>query len=566
MAVRLAHGPRVLGQGVRFLFSIRGKFLLVSLVLLAIPVVGYRFVTHMESFLRESQEAALVSATRAVAATLSERPHLFAKREATPDEAAALERRQVLALFGSSDPEAVASLGSAYQPSAEIERILDVLGRSASRIWVVDSASRVRGLAGSLRAPASSGGAADPVGRPLSRAMVRLLGLPQGDARDDPETGKRAVMAQVQRALIGSPSAFWRYARDRQGIVLSAAQPIWVGDDIVGAVVVEETTGAIQLLKLEALENLLTITLIVFVAGFMALILFAWRLAARVRQLGRAADAAIDAQGRIRGDLRPLGDRDELGELSRNLAATVRRLKDYNQHLEKLSGRLSHELRTPVAVVRSSLDNLRQHAVAPEAAVYIERAETGVRRLSTLISRLSEATQLERFLQGAEREWFDPAEVVSGCVAGYRSTFPDRHFNFDNNAPGARLHGLPDALAQLLDKLVANAIDFQLQGTPIDIGLARAGRFICLTVSNEGPPLPEGSGATLFSSMVSGRSQGIQAAGEEVGHLGLGLYIVRLIAEFHDGHPEAANRSDGRGVIMRVYLSEGSASRAEPRD
>lgn len=548
----------------KFLFSIRGKLLLVSLVLLAIPVVGYRFVTHMEAFLRESQEQALVSTTRAVAATLSERPGLFARGgETTPDEAAAMERRQIVALFGSSDPEAVATLGGAYQPSPEIERTLELLGRSASRIWVVDSASRVRGLSGSLKRATRLTEDGEAFSRPLSRAMVRLFRLPAGEAKDDPEQGKRAVMAQVDRALIGAPSAIWRYTRDRQGVVLSAAQPVWAGDDIVGAVVVEETTGAIQLLKLEALENLLTITLIVFVAGFVTLILFAWRLAARVRKLGRAADAAIDAQGRIRGDLEPLDAADELGELSRNLAATVRRLKDYNQHLESLAARLSHELRTPVAVVRSSLDNLKLQPVAPEASVYIERAGTGVQRLSTLISRLSEATQLERFLQGAERETFDPGEVVAGCVAGYRAAFPSRIFAFENGAAGIPLRGVPDAIAQLLDKLVANAIDFQLPDTPIEIRLSRAGRYLVLAVSNQGPPLPEGSAATLFSSMVSFRTAGSAAetgaGGDAVGHLGMGLYIVRLIAEFHGGFPEAVNRADGRGVEMRAWLALDSA-------
>ncbi len=541
----------------KFLFSIRGKLLLVSLVLLVIPAVGYRFVTHMEAFLRESQEQALEGATRAIAATLSERPALFSRRETTADEDAALERRQVVALFGSSDPEAVATLGATYQPSEEVERILDVLGRSASRIWVVDSASRVRGLSGSLKTRQTKADNAASESRPLSHAVIRLLRLPTGDARDDPEHSRRAVMAQVDRALIGAPSAVWRYTRDRQGVVLSAAQPVWSGDDIVGAVVVEETTGAIQLLKLEALENLLTITLIVFLAGFVTLILFAWRLAARVRQLGLAADAAIDAQGRIRGDLEPSEVQDELGELSRNLAATVHRLKDYNQHLESLSGRLSHELRTPVAIVRSSLDNLKLQAVAPETAVYIERADAGVQRLSKLISRLSEATQLERFLQGAEREMFDPAAVIAGCVAGYRATFPARKFAFESTADGVTLNGVPDALAQLLDKLISNAMDFQVPDTPIDIRLARLDRFLILSISNEGPLLPPGSATTLFSSMVSWRSQGSTPPGETVGHLGLGLYIVRLIAEFHGGYPEAANRADGRGVEIRVRLALG---------
>lgn len=539
----------------KFLLSIRGKLLLVSLILLAIPLLGYQFIRDMETFLREGQERALESSTRAIAASLSERPYLLTRGETNPDDPTALERRQVLALFGSSDPETVASLGAAYQPSEEIERTLELVGRSASRIWVVDTQSRVRGLYGSLKnsgrqpAEASSGAATQ-----VTRALARLFDLPSPDAKDDPKSSAKAVMAHVDRALIGSPSSFWRVTQDKRGIVLSAAQPIWSGDNIVGAVVVEETTGAIQLLKLNALENLLTITTIVFVAGFLTLVLFAWRLAARVRKLGRQAESAIDAQGRIRGDIEPSTIQDELGELSRNLAATVRRLKDYNTHLENMAGRLSHELRTPVAVVRSSLDNLKLHGGEADAGVYIERADEGVTRLSTLISRLSEATQLEHFLQDAERERFDLAQVVAGCVAGYRQAYPRYEFTVSCEPAELRFHGVPDAIAQLLDKLVSNAIDFHTAGTAIEVSLQRHGGFVKLGVSNQGPLLSPDIGATLFSSMVSLRPDNHADKPGAVGHLGLGLYIVRLIAEFHGGHATAENRRDSAGVTVAVHL------------
>jgi two-component system, OmpR family, sensor histidine kinase ChvG len=280
----------------KFLLSIRGKLLLVSLILLAIPLLGYQFIRDMESYLREGQERALESSTRAIAVTLSERPHLFAK-ESNPDDQAALERRQVLALFGSSDPETVASLGAAYQPSEEIERFLEVVGRRASRVWVVDTQSRVRGLYGSLknRTPAETNSGPSVQ---VSKALTRLFDIPSPDAKDDPKSAAKAVMAHVDRALIGAPSSFWRITQDKRGIVLSSAQPIWSGDNIVGAVVVEETTGAIQLLKLNALENLLTITAIVFVVGFLTLVLFAWRLAARVRSTISSCIRAIKSRKR----------------------------------------------------------------------------------------------------------------------------------------------------------------------------------------------------------------------------------------------------------------------------
>jgi two-component system sensor histidine kinase ChvG len=69
-----------------------------------------------------------------------------------------------------------------------------------------------------------------------------------------------------------------------------------------------------------------------------------------------------------------------------------------------------------------------------------------------------------------------------------------------------------------------------------------------LTVSNHGPRLPEAMKDKLFESMVSVRSG--KSAAEP--HLGLGLYIVRLIAEYHGGSVEALDREDGSGVVIRV--------------
>ena len=104
----------------------------------------------------------------------------------------------------------------------------------------------------------------------------------------------------------------------------------------------------------------------------------------------------------------------------------------------------------------------------------------------------------------------------------------------------------------MLDKLVANAVEF---GTPGSLVRRRASRArvtrVVLSVDNEGPPLPAGMEARLFDSMVSVRAA---ASRGEVPHLGLGLYIVRLIAAFHGGSARAANRADGTGVVIAVTL------------
>jgi two-component system, OmpR family, sensor histidine kinase ChvG len=528
----------------RFLYSIRFRLLLTALPLLALPLLAAQFIASMEASLRESQERAIVGTARAIAAALSDRPALFERDGASADEQGE-ERRRIVALFAAADPDAAASLGKAYVPSEEVERLLGIMGRKGSRLWVVDTRSRVRGLWGTLR-----DNQPQPMNawlKPVAEWVVPAPVVARGDE-------SRPARSQVDRALIGVTSTDWRGTRDRDVAILSAAQPVFVGDDIVGAVVVEETTGSIQLLKQSALEKLLAVTLVVVAAAFALLLGFAIALTARIRRLHREAEAAIDPQGRLRGAVQAPRAKDEIGDLGRTMASVLGRLREYNAYLEAMAGRLSHELRTPVAVVRSSLDNLRAQELPAAARVYVDRANEGVTRLSRLISRLSEGTRLERMLESAERERFDLAALVEGCVEGYRSAYPQRRFDLEIGAdkkPGSvPIVGVPDAIAQLMDKLVENADDFAPAGTPIRVALEQDARAARIVVENAGPPLPDS--VRLFESMVTLREAG--ARGEE-GHLGLGLYIVRLVAEFHGGSVRAENLPGDAGVRFTVTLA-----------
>jgi signal transduction histidine kinase len=230
------------------------------------------------------------------------------------------------------------------------------------------------------------------------------------------------------------------------------------------------------------------------------------------------------------------------------------KLGQYNAYLESMASRLSHELRTPIAVVRSSLENLKLSPSAGEARVYIGRAEEGLRRLGTILTRMSEATRLEQGLNASERERFDLAAVVGACVDGYRAAYPQQAFDLKLPEETAFTRGSADLAAQLLDKLVANAVDFSAESgrraEPIRITLGLAPGGAELSVENKGPLLPEEMRGKLFESLVSvrGERRGEHSGGEP--HLGLGLYIARLIAEFHGGEIRARNLASGEGVVF----------------
>lgn len=521
-------------------FPLRAKLALVALVLLVLPWAGWLYVREMERFLLAAQEEALAATARAVATALHERPKLLAYRargeSALRDEAERELRRLTGGVTGDD------ALPRDAVADGEIAAILKGLERASSRVWVVSRDYRVLALAGSLKRP-------DSPGPSLSqRALGWLLAPPTEEFDDAIAQDALAAGREIGAALQGAASTRTRKTRDGRAVVISAAHPIWVGDEVHGAVVVEETANRIASLRNQALERLLLVTLAAFALVAAVLLWFATRISNRIRRLSDEAEAAIDARGRVTRLVTASEAADEIGDLSRSFTTVLGRLARYNDYLEALASRLSHELRTPVAVVRSSLENLHAARTADETRIYVARAEEGLGRLSTILARMTEASRLEQSLSSVERERFDAAEVVRGCVEGYRLAYAPRTFELVIPAERVVVTGSADLLAQMLDKLAENAVDFAVAGTSIRISLGAEAR---LRVENQGPPLPDAIRDSLFDSMVSLRSEG--AGG--VPHMGLGLYVARLIAEFHGGALRAENLPGGVGVAFEADLA-----------
>lgn len=136
--------------------------------------------------------------------------------------------------------------------------------------------------------------------------------------------------------------------------------------------------------------------------------------------------------------------------------------------------------------------------------------------------------------------------VLRSTVTAYSDVYRERRFAFDCVLDSATASGSPELIIQMLDKLVDNAVDFSNVDDTISIGLHTADDRLEISVMNPGAPLPEKMRTQMFDSMVSMR------AGKNTRHLGLGLYVARLIASGHDGKISADN-VDG-GVVFTVTL------------
>lgn len=554
------------------LFGLHVQVTLVALVLLVIPWVGYSYVKAMERLLRQNQEQQVIAAARGIATALQDRPRLLAlhgpsqkitdiKPDAPPAPGEAPAPVEIETPKAETEMEPPKPLplpppaAAATSASEEVRVILAGLARAGLRIWVVDSKLRLVATAGNLEHRHKYAGDSASFG-PLEK-LVNLVLQPLFTRMFPPPTIPNEEFIpndvvfggkELERALDGTPGLRRRAGAQGRTAILSAAHPIWVGDKVVGAAIVEENTDAIVSLGNRAFQQLAAVTLIAFAAAALVLLLFASRLSWRLRRLRDEAENAIDSKGRIRGLVTAEHANDEIGDLSRAFTTMLDRLAQYHAHLEKLAQRLSHELRTPIAVVRSSLDNVKLQAMPKDAGVYLERAEGGLNRLETVLTRMAEANRLEQAVRNEERVPFDAKAVLAGCVSGYTSAYKHCMFELSMSGEPVTLTGAPDLFAQMLDKLAANAADFATPGTPVAISLQRVGDDILLQFSNSGPPLPPDAGERLFDAMVSARKE----AGGDNPHLGLGLYIVRLIAEFHGGRASARNWSGGGGVVIQI--------------
>jgi signal transduction histidine kinase len=356
--------------------------------------------------------------------------------------------------------------------------------------------------------------------------------------------------APVDAARGGKRSAIWFEKAGGEPSLVRAAVPIPYGDQNLGALVVEQPGEQLVQVREIALTRLLNLTMVATLFVIVVTIVFAARLSLRIRRLSRAASTALTAEGRIEPHIPDTKARDELGALARSYDTLLRRLQEYTNYLQTLGTKLSHELRTPLTIVSSSLDNLSSEEKLPgPSQSYIERARSGANRMHAILTALSEATRVEQIIEHTERVRFDLRELIQNMGQAYQQTFVQHRVETQLPAEPCLIEGSPDLIAQLLDKLMDNASDFTPKGGPISIALDRGLRSCTLTVRNEGPLLPPQLDNRLFESLVTSRSS---VNGRP--HLGLGLYIVRLIADFHRGTVNATNLPDDTGVAVSLEL------------
>jgi two-component system, OmpR family, sensor histidine kinase ChvG len=362
---------------------------------------------------------------------------------------------------------------------------------------------------------------------------------------------EKSVEQLTQRASRGKAETTFFAGRYENSVIVAAAAPIFSADgrQVIGVIQLAQTADRWLTLRDRALTRLLNLTLFVTLFAVVAAFWFAGRMTLRISRLGNAAETALSREGSVSRALPESEARDELGELSRSFSSLLGRLDEYTGYLRTLAGKLAHEIRTPNTIIRSSLENLESEQQTDTAKVYIARAREGSERLGAILTAMGAATRVEEAIAHSERQHFDLAALVREAVAAYGTGFPQRCFACDVPAE-LDYTGAPELIVQMLDKLIDNAVDFSAEGATISVVLAAEPGHVELSVANPGPPLPPEATTKLFESLWQSRSES-----DKRPHFGLGLYIVRLIAEFHGGSARAENLPGDQGARFIVRLT-----------
>ena len=447
----------------------------------------------------------------------------------------------------------ISSVPPVITQSTPLKNDLNVFAQTGIRLSLASANGKYIAVSGDLSDKASQQ-LADQHGF-INWFYRSALGIGRYPGLDTPEKTGNFETPEIGLALAGQDSHGWYEAGNKR--VLRVSTPIFdrlLENKVIGAVVVDQNADSLATMTNSAFNRLFAYSLLVILMIVSVSILYATWLSLRIRRLSQAAAGAISDSGKVVEDFQVFSSRDEIGDLSRSYAQLLARLREYTNYLRTLSSKLSHELRTPLAIVRSSLDNLEHEKLSSQAKVYSERAREGTIRLSNILNAMSAASRVEQAIGAAELEVIPCDELLRNLKEAYEDVYRKIKITLRirEGDGDLKVMGSGELLVQMLDKLVDNAADFCPKDGLVELGLYRNGNDVIITVRNEGPPLPSHMHGQLFDSMVSVRDKG--ASEEEGHHLGLGLYIVRLIADFHRGEVQGYNVPDKSGVIFEIRL------------
>jgi signal transduction histidine kinase len=329
----------------------------------------------------------------------------------------------------------------------------------------------------------------------------------------------------------------------------------------VGTMTVADVSQIEAAVNYNTLQHLRNYSLMALGGLFLASLAIGWVLSGRVlRPVGAITRTARDIQATdLTRRIRLQGPRDELRDLGDTIDSMLDRLDHAFQTQRQLIDDASHELRSPLAIIRTNLDaSLNIPDATPDER---RRATAIIDRATTRMSRL-----VEDLLATARRDAdamtdTDLDLTTVAREAGEESFLPDRplHLRYDTTTD-LHLIGDGDALRRAAGNLLSNAVRLAPTGSTVTLASGRTRSWLWLAVADEGPGITPEDLPRVFDRFWRG-TNGNGSSRER--RTGLGLAIVRQIVESHGGHVTAFS-TPGAGSTFVMWLPAADRTDDEP--
>ena len=384
----------------------------------------------------------------------------------------------------------------------------------------------------------------------IEEAMMLLLHITMGIEGDESET-----QGELLRAAQLGDLAQARWSSLGGGGFLATAAPVLADDgNVIGIVLVKQSTDQILKLQLNSLQNIVLFSVAGILLIFSIVFFLFWRLAYRVRKLRIETANMVNDEGRLVASkiVGQVDREDSIGDLARSFSDVVSKLHEQQSFMSTMPRTLSHEIKNPLNAISTSLANMSDYPLDKEINSYLEIAKRGLHKIESILSKLSSAANLEQALTNDELEGLDVNHFLTVyCQHQHQMAGSKVVIEYVANKKAAMVQAVDYRLEQALDKLLDNARDFHRPGTPIKVRLWADKFDWVIDVENQGDQVDLDKADQLFQSMVTSRTQ---ASAGGAGHFGLGLYVVQTIAQFHKGTAQVANLADGSGVCFSIRL------------
>jgi len=246
---------------------------------------------------------------------------------------------------------------------------------------------------------------------------------------------------------------------------------------------------------------------------------------------------------------------DEIGKLTLSIDEMTKELQQRTNRAETFSNDLAHEIRNPLASLKSASELLDKTTAKNESEKLLKIINHDVERIERLITDYSQMLKDEASLSREKMNKVNLIEVINSVTEDFKQDLTNQNKKINitvvdkiHSNSGYYILGISNRLEQVIANLLDNSISFSQNNQIIEIVIEETSKNILMTIRDQGPGFLEASPQKIFKRFYSNRPKSFGK------HSGLGLNIVKNIVELHKGTIVASNRLDTKGAQVEVLL------------